>query len=75
MRIVENKRNLLFIGGRVKVGGKIIPYPYNKEFIVKKVFFNKDNELSYIGKFVEGNKTYEFVVNSKDKFIKEGTLI
>ena len=49
------------------------PFAYDKhgDFIVDKVFKNKDGEISYTGKFKNSGKKYEFTLNSKDKIVKE----
>ena len=51
----------------------VMPYAMDKhgEFIVDKVFKNKDGETSYIGKFKKSGETREFILHSKDKIVKE----
>jgi hypothetical protein len=57
----------------IKVGSIIIPYAMDKygEFVVDKVFKNKDGETSYTGKFKNNGEKREFILHSKDKIVKE----
>ena len=57
----------------IKKGSIVMPYAMDKhgEFIVDKVFKNKDGETSYIGKFKKSGETREFILHSKDKIVKE----
>jgi hypothetical protein len=41
------------------------------EFVVDKVFKNKDGETSYTGKFKNNGEKREFILHSKDKIVKE----
>ena len=47
----------------VKKGSIVIPFAHDKdgEFIVNKVFKNKDGETSYTGKFKKSRKKKEFI--------------
>ena len=57
----------------IKTGSIIIPYAMDKygEFVVDKVFKNKDGETSYTGKFKNNGEKREFILHSKDKIVKE----
>lgn len=57
----------------IKVGSVILPYAHDKygEFVVDKVFKNKDGETSYTGKFKKNGEKREFILHSKDKIVKE----
>ena len=58
---------------KVKKGSIVIPFAHDKdgEFIVNKVFKNKDGETSYTGKFKKSRKKKEFILHKKDKIVKE----
>ena len=48
----------------IKKGSVVIPrWPYDEdgEFVVDRVYKNKDGETSYTGKFKESGKNYEFI--------------
>jgi len=57
----------------IKKGSVVIPYAMDKhgEFIVDKVFKNKDGETSYTGKFKKNGEHREFILHSKDRIVKE----
>lgn len=57
----------------LKKGSVVIPYAMDKygEFIVDKVFKNKDGETSYTGKFKKNGEHREFILHSKDRIVKE----
>jgi hypothetical protein len=57
----------------IKKGSVVIPYAMDKygEFIVDKVFKNKDGETSYTGKFKKSGEDREFILHSKDRIVKE----
>ncbi len=42
----------------------------NKEFVIKKIFKNKDNETCYSGNFIGEKKEHEFILSEKDKYSK-----
>ena len=67
------KKNLNESVNEIKKGSIVMPYAMDKhgEFIVDKVFKNKDGETSYIGKFKKSGETREFILHSKDKIVKE----
>ena len=72
--LVNAQRNLkLQSVNEIKKGSIVMPYAMDKhgEFIVDKVFKNKDGETSYIGKFKKSCETREFILHSKDKIVKE----
>ena len=57
----------------IKKGSVVIPrWPYDEdgEFVVDRVYKNKDGETSYTGKFKESGKNYEFILQSKDTIIE-----
>jgi len=57
----------------IKKGSVVIPYAMDRygEFIVDKVFKNKDGETSYTGKFKKNGERREFILHSKDRIVKE----
>jgi hypothetical protein len=57
----------------IKKGSVFIPYAMDKdgEFIVDKVFKNKNGETSYTGKFKKNGEHREFILHSKDRIVKE----
>ena len=57
----------------IRKGSIVMPYAMDTygEFIVDKVFKNKDGETSYTGKFKKSGETKEFILHSKDKIVKE----
>jgi hypothetical protein len=57
----------------IKKGSVVIPYAMDKdgEFIVDKVFKNKNGETSYTGKFKKNGEHREFILHSKDRIVKE----
>jgi hypothetical protein len=57
----------------IKKGSVVFPYAMDKygEFIVDKVFKNKDGETSYTGKFKKNGEHREFILHSKDRIVKE----
>ena len=61
------------VNERIKVGSVVVPYAMDKygEFVVDKVFKNKDGETSYTGKFKKSGESREFILHSKDKIVKE----
>lgn len=58
----------------LKKGDVIIPYAFNKEFVVDRVFKNKDNETSFTGKFKGDKEEREFILNSKDKYLGKSEI-
>jgi len=59
----------------VKKGSIVIPYASSDgEFIVDKVFKNKDGEVSYTGEFKKTGKKMEYIFHKDDKIIKESTI-
>jgi hypothetical protein len=60
----------------IKKGSVVIPYAMDKhgEFIVDKVFKNKDGETSYTGKFKKNGEHREFILHSKDRIVKESVI-
>jgi len=71
----KNKITFESVMNEIKSGSIVIPYAHNRygEFIVDKVFKNKDGETSYTGKFKKSGENREFILHSKDKIIKENT--
>jgi hypothetical protein len=67
------KNEALSVNEGIKKGSVVIPYAHDKygEFIVDKVFKNKDSEISYTGKFKKNGERREFILHSKDKVVKE----
>jgi hypothetical protein len=61
---------------KIKKGSVVIPYGHKKygEFIVDKVFKNKDGETSYTGRFKESGEEREFILHSQDKLVKESIV-
>jgi len=57
-------------------GSIVIPFTYDRdgEFIIDRVFKNKDDEISYVGKFKKSGKKYEFILHKKDKIVKESEV-
>ena len=59
----------------VKKGSIVIPYASSDgEFVVDKVFKNKDGEVSYTGEFKKTGKKMEYIFHKDDKIIKESSL-
>jgi hypothetical protein len=59
----------------VKKGSIVIPYASSDgEFVVDKVFKNKDGEVSYSGEFKKTGKKMEYIFHKDDKIIKESSL-
>ena len=60
----------------IKTGSVVIPYAHDKdgEFVVDRVFKNKDGETSYTGKFKESGEEREFILHRKDKIVKESVV-
>lgn len=59
----------------VKKGSIVIPYATSDgEFVVDKVFKNKDGEVSYSGEFKKTGKKMEYIFHKDDKIIKESSL-
>jgi len=60
----------------IKKGSVVIPYAHDKygEFVVDRVFKNKDGETSYTGKFKESGEEREFILHRKDKIVKESMV-
>lgn len=60
----------------IKTGSVVIPYAHDKdgEFVVDRVFKNKDGETSYTGKFKESGEEREFILHRKDKIVKESIV-
>jgi hypothetical protein len=72
--LVLQKRSLKKASvNEIKKGSVVIPYAMDKhgEFIVDKVFKNKDGETSYTGKFKKNGEHREFILHSKDRIVKE----
>ena len=57
---------------KIRVGDRVIPYPSKRELVVDRVFMNKDNEVSYTGKFEGENTEYEYILNPKDRVYEKG---
>ena len=57
----------------LKSGDTIQPYGMDKygDFVVDKVFKNKDGETSYTGKFKNSGEEREFILHDKDKINSE----
>jgi hypothetical protein len=57
----------------IKKGTVILPYAMDRygEFVVDKVYKNEKGETSYSGKFVKSGERRDFILNKKDKIIKE----
>jgi hypothetical protein len=68
--ITERKKESV---NEVKKGSIVIPFAHGKdgEFIVDKVFKNKDGETSYTGKFKKSGKKKEFILHKKDKIVED----
>ena len=59
----------------VKKGSIVIPHASSDgEFVVDKVFKNKDGEVSYTGEFKKTGKKMEYIFHKDDKIIKESSL-
>jgi hypothetical protein len=71
--LLKHKMNEEPIKETIKKGSIIIPYAMDKygQFVVDKVFKNKDGETSYTGQFKKNGEKREFILHSKDKIVKE----
>ena len=71
--LLKHKINEEPIKETIKKGSIIIPYAMDKygQFVVDKVFKNKDGETSYTGQFKKNGEKREFILHSKDKIVKE----
>jgi hypothetical protein len=60
---------------KIKKGSVVIPYASSDgEFVVDKVFKNKDGEDSYTGEFKKTGKKMEYIFHDNDKIIKESSM-
>jgi hypothetical protein len=74
--VVEANRDYTAGRGRlkkIKKGSVVVPHAHEKygEFVVDRVFKNKDGETSYTGKFKKSGEEREFILHSGDKLVKE----
>jgi len=74
LRKIKDGDSKYEVGGEIKVGYTIMPYPHKKELVIDKVYKNKQGETSYAGKFDGDNTTHDFILNKKDKITSKRKL-